>query len=403
MRSVCATALLLGLSGLTSTHALAAPTITQLYAFSCNSQTLLCPDGRDPVDLFQSSDGNFYGIAAVTQNINRISRGGTIFKISSGGTFTLLYTFAANSSGNYPEGDVPNKLVEGSDGNLYGVTAFGGEVGASLDEDGVIFRIRKSGTGYTVLHDFCSSAHCADGANPTSFVLGGDGNFYGTAQSGGSFSGATCQTNGCGTVFRITPSGSYTVLHTFSGTDGSTPFDMKPASDGNFYGSTYAGTSNVFRITPSGAFTVLHSFASPAHAATGVTQSTNGLLYGVSGSGTTTASVFSLSTSGSFNTVMNITEASTRWVMGDFLQGSDGNLWNTSSVDDGYGTVFAIAPSGTIVKTLAFTGANGQLPDQGVIEGSDGNLYGTTSAGGTDSGGKRAFGVIFTVNAGLPK
>lgn len=388
---------------LTSSLSFAAPTITELYAFSCNSQTLLCANGRDPNDIFQSSDGNFYGIAAVSQNINRVSRGGTILKITSTGQFTLLFTFPADSNGNYPQGDVPVRLVEGTDGNLYGATSFGGEVSGTLDEDGVIFKISKTGTGYTVLHDFCSSKNCSDGANPTSFVLGSDGNFYGTAESGGSFAGSTCNTLGCGTVFRITPAGSYSVLHTFSGSDGSVPLDLRQASDGNFYGTTFSGTSNVFKVTSSGAFTVLHSFTAPAHPATGVTQaSSNGLLYGVSNSGTTTATVFSVSTSGTFNTVTQLTQSSSRWVIGDFLQGSDGNLWTTSSVNDGYGTVFAMSPSGAIVDTFAFSGTNGSAPAEGVVEGSDGNLYGTTQSGGKDSSGKSAYGVIFTLNVGLP-
>src|SRR5579862_1275176 len=88
-----ALSIVLGLSLSMTTRALAAPSITELFGFPCNTQTLLCADGRDPVALFQSKDGNFYGLATVSQNINRVSRGGTIFKITSSGQFTLLFTF----------------------------------------------------------------------------------------------------------------------------------------------------------------------------------------------------------------------------------------------------------------------------------------------------------------------
>lgn len=387
-----------------ATRALAVTGITELFGFPCNAQSLQCSQGRDPVVLFQSSDGNFYGVAAVSQNISRVSRGGTIFKITAGGQFTLLFTFTPDNNGNFPQGDVPNKLVEGLDGFLYGSTAFGGSRSPGVvDEDGVVFRISKTGTGYTVLHNFCFAANCADGANPTSFVLGQDGNFYGTAQAGGSFQGATCQTLGCGVVFRIAPDGTYAVLHTFAGTDGALPLDLAQASDGNFYGTTFSGTSNVFRVTAGGQLTVLHTFTAPEHPASGVTQASNGLFYGISSKGTAVASVYDVSLSGVFQQVTQINEPSTRFVIGKFVQASDGNLWATSSVGGtGFGTVFAMAPSGVIVRTFSFSGSNGSSPSEGVVEGSDGNLYGTTASGGKDSQGKSAFGTIFVLNAALP-
>ena len=396
-----AVALLLSLFFLPTSYALTT-TIAQLFGFPCNSQTLACPDGRSPNSLFQSPDGNFYGTAAVTQNIGRVSRGGAVFKVTGSGQFILLFTLTPDATGNFPRGDVPGHLVEGKNGSLYGVGAFGGTPSPGvLGEDGVIFEISKTGSGYQVLHNFCSFANCADGANPTSLILGNDGNFYGTAQTGGSFQGATCQTSGCGTVFRITPTGVYTVLHTFAGRDGAVPFNLTQASDGNFYGTTISGSTNVYRLTPSGGFSILHSFTSPDHPITGMTLASNGLLYGVSNvTGNAVATVFDLSTSGTFQQVAQITEPSTRFVIGKFMQASDGNLWTTSSVGgpSNFGTVFAITSNGEPVQTISFAGTNGLQPAQGVIQASNGNLYGTTTAGGTDSSRKAAFGVIFTLS-----
>ena len=156
---------------------------------------------------------------------------------------------------------------------------------------------------------------------------------------------------------------------------------------------------------PAQTFTVLHSFTSPIHSVTGLTQVSNGLLYGVSGAtGSTSVTVYSISLSGTFQQVSQLTEASSRYVIGRFLQASDGNLWTTSSVGgtSGFGTIFAITPSGAPVNTISFSGTNGATPTQGVIQGTDGKLYGTTSARGTDSQGHTAFGVIFSANAGLP-
>jgi uncharacterized repeat protein (TIGR03803 family) len=385
-------------------------TITELFGFPCGSLTQPCPDGQMPDSLLQACDGNFYGTSAANINNNRLSRGGTIFKITSSGQFTLLYSINPDSNGNYPNGDVPAHLVEGSDGFLYGVNAFGGPF---VQGYGSIFKISKTGTGFQVLHFFCTVGNgtCSDGGYPDSLILGSDGNLYGTTQGGGTFQGSSCATSGCGTVFRITPTGTLTTLHVFTGgSDGSVPLGVMEASDGNFYGTTFSGgnvgnVGGVFRITPGGVFTSLHGFPSPGTARSGLTQASNGLLYGVEGPFTSaTATVYSISLSGTFQQVTQLTEASTRYVVGRFLQATDGNLWTTSSVGgtSGFGTVFAISPMGTLVDSISFSGTNGAQPSNGVIQGTDGKLYGTTATRGTDSNGHTAFGVIFSANAGLP-
>src|ERR1035437_9872657 len=117
---------------------------------------------------------------------------------------------------------------------------------------------------FTTLFSFsCTSQYYTDGANPSSpLVQATDGNFYGATRSGG---GANCGASSAyGTVFKITPSGTLTTLHSFDDTDGAGPGGLIQASDGNFYGTTWVGGANgygtVFKITPAGALTTLHSF-----------------------------------------------------------------------------------------------------------------------------------------------
>jgi uncharacterized repeat protein (TIGR03803 family) len=194
--------------------------------------------------LIEGSDGNFYG----TTGAGGASDAGTVFKITPSGTETVLHAFPKVGS----DGQTPYAgLIQGSDGNLYGTTYFGGANGF-----GTVFKVTPSGTE-TVLYSFGGGS---DGANPYADVIqGSDGNFYGTTYNGGA--------GGRGTVFKITPSGTETVLYSFGGgSDGANPeAGLTQGSDGNFYGATYlGGASNlgmVFKITPSGTETILHTFA----------------------------------------------------------------------------------------------------------------------------------------------
>ena len=174
---------------------------------------------------------------------------GTVFKITTGGTETLLHAFCTQSG--CPDGAEPQAgLVQGSDGNLYGAALFGG-----ANNVGSVFKITTSGT-LTTLHSF----NGADGSEPSGrLVQGSDGNFYGTTQGGGA--------TGDGAVFKMTSSGTLTTLHSFNGTDGSQPVaGLLQASDGNFYGTTLGGgahaSGTIFAITPGGAFSSLYSFCS---------------------------------------------------------------------------------------------------------------------------------------------
>ena len=145
-------------------------------------------------------------------------------------SLTTLVNFAG------PNGAEPRygSLVLGTDGNFYGTTRDGG-----AHSRGTVFKMTPSGT-LTTLYSFCSQSNCSDGSDPDAgLALGSDGNFYGTTTAGGA--------NGHGMVFKITPSGTFSVLYSFMGSDGDSPTGtLLRASDGNFYGTTQAEGAHGF-------------------------------------------------------------------------------------------------------------------------------------------------------------
>jgi uncharacterized repeat protein (TIGR03803 family) len=221
--------------------------LTVLYNI-CSETT--CADGSAPTGLVQGIDGNFYGV----MTYGGASSYGVVFKITSSGTFTRLYSFKDDADGYYPSAS----LVQGSDGNLYGTTVDGG-----THQYGAYFKISTSGT-LTVLYDFCTLTNCADGGSVQSaLVQGSDGNFYGTTTNQGA--------NGHGTAFKITPAGVLTTLYAFCSdggaacSDGANPYGgLMLASDGNFYGTTEADGVNAqgtfFQVTSAGAENTIYDF-----------------------------------------------------------------------------------------------------------------------------------------------
>jgi uncharacterized repeat protein (TIGR03803 family) len=158
-----------------------------------------------------------------------------VFKITSGGTLSHLYSFTNGIDGGNPQAS----LVQGSDGNFYGTTFYGGTVG-----DGAIFKITPGGS-LTPLYSFTNGA---DGAFPTAaLVQGKDGNFYGTTYEGGGPADS-------GVVFQITPGGLFTPLFAFSEYDGADPrAGLVQGPDGSFYGESsdlgVGGRGTIFRIS----------------------------------------------------------------------------------------------------------------------------------------------------------
>jgi uncharacterized repeat protein (TIGR03803 family) len=375
-----------------------AQVVTNLHTF-----TGAADDGDRPfAALIQASDGYFYGTTEYGAG-----GVGTVFRITADGTYTNLFSFASGAFG--VNGWQPlGGLVQGSDGNFYGTTSMKGTNGCSC---GTVFRISSSGS-YATIYYFGNNLN--DGTYPRGSMLKGpDGNFYGTTTSGGVYGG--------GVVFRITPSGAYTNLYSFrvSGGDGWQPVDgLAQATDGNFYGTTLKGGSNsfgtVFRISPNGAYTNLHSFAggaaygnndgrSPIGA---VVQGPDGNFYGTtSGGGTninSTGVVFRMTPGGVCTTLYTFRDSpdganpQTRLVLG-----SDGNFYGTTvgggvSNVNANGTLFRISPSGQYTNFYSFGAPGSGGPQGALVQGSDGNFYGTTYLDGTLAG------TVFKVFAQLP-
>ena len=220
---------------------------TVLYSFTGGTS-----DGAVAASLIQGSDGNFYGVTAYGGTAN----GGTVFKVTPAGAETVLHAFTAGSDGAAPQ----TPLLQATDGNFYGTTPLGGSSSA-----GTLFRVTPAGAE-TVLHAFAGGA--TDGAQPMMPVIQGtDGDLYGTTGAGGS----TNCTGGCGVVFKSTTGGSESVLYSFgpsaaTGSHAPQPSSLIQGSDGNFYGTTtnggQFGLGSFFKLTPPGIATVLYSFGS---------------------------------------------------------------------------------------------------------------------------------------------
>jgi uncharacterized repeat protein (TIGR03803 family) len=314
-------------------------------------------------------------------------------------TFTTLHGFDSS------DGAYPSVLVQATNGNLYGATALGGANGG-----GTAFKITPTGT-LTTLYSFCSQSGCTDGDGVAGLVQGADGNLYGTTVYGGD-SNACAQ--GCGTVFRLTPNGTLTTLHSFDDTDGQEPFGkLIQGSDGNFYGTTYSGGAGgygtVFKISPNGRLTRLHSFdfSDGAYTYAGLVQGTDGNFYGTTqiGGAANLGTVFKITASGTLTTLQSFdfTDGADPWA--GVVEASDGNLYGTttSAGFDGLGTVFKISPSGMLTALQTFDFTNGESPTAALIQATDGNLYGTTEFGGfispacADVNGAAGCGTIFKV------
>jgi uncharacterized repeat protein (TIGR03803 family) len=284
-------------------------TLTDLHDFSG-------ADGTTPKGgLVQGSDGYLYG---VTMHGGTNGGFGTVFKISTNGSFTSLYSFTGGADGGVPE----TPLVAGGDGYFYGTTDEGGAI---TNSGGTVFKISADGS-LTTLYSFTGGS---DGSNPGGLVQGRDGYFYGTTYFDADWASY-------GTVFRISATGTLTTLYTFTrGSDGENPSSaawMVQGPDGYLYGTTMfggaAGQGTVFKISTNGSLTTLHSFTGGSDGGVGpfsaMMQSSDGYVYGV-----TYSSIFRVSAAGTLSTLYSFTGAG----VNGLVQGSDGYFYGTTFND----------------------------------------------------------------------
>lgn len=314
-------------------------------------------DGSYPATtLVQVNGGALYG--AAYGGANGV---GAMFKVTLQGQFSTIYNFCAQQG--CPDGSVPKSLTAGNDGNLYGVTGLGGALG-----NGTAFKLSPTGK-LTTLHNFNGTS---DGSEPNGpLVLASDGNFYGTALYGGSFS---CG-NGCGTTFRVTPKGEFS-SHEFQPLTGELAYaPLIQATDGNFYGTStmvhFGG--NVFELSKENVITSL--FDNGCDPFAGLFQATDGKLYGTTtlGGNNNTGTVFSidlglapfvttLPTSRKVGTKIiilstNLTGASSVTFNGtpaSFQVVSATQITATVPAGATTGSVVVVTPSGTLTSNLPF-------------------------------------------------
>ncbi len=304
---------------------------------------------------------------------------------TSAQTVTTLYSF----QGNLLSGANPwyVTLAQGTNGNLYGTTYNGG-----VSSLGTIFSVNTSGA-QKIVHSFKSGS--ADGANPTGgLTLGSNNNFYGTTQQGGAQSQ--------GVIFQVTQTGTFSILHTFNAfVDGAFPWGPPIlATDGNLYGTASGGGLNgrgiVYKITTTGTFSVVYKF-DVTHGYSPVappTQGTDGFLYipvsqgGASFCGT----IIQLSTSGILNNSYSFPCGSGgSFPIGPLVQAANGNFYSTTQDGgaNGEGVIYQVT-TGLAVTVLHSFGVNfgdGTFPSAGLILGTDGNYYGATADGGGNGDG----------------
>jgi len=374
-------------------------------------------NGANPqyMALVQGPDGNLYG---TTQN-GGSHFWGTVFRITRAGDLTTVYNFC--SQPNCTDGAGPyTGLTLGADGNFYGTTFFGG---VSVNCCGAVFKITPRGD-LTTLYSFCSQAACADGYQPYArLVQATDGSFYGTTYRGGLY--------GDGTVFKITTGGTFTTLHSFDGADGRYPYaGLIQATDGNLYGTTAQlgeangnGSGTVFRITPRGILTTLHTFNGGANDGngplSGLVQATDGNLYGTATQGgicfynvVGCGVVFRITLGGTLTTLYSFCSqigcADGAFPTAGLAQGSDGNFYGTTlygggfgcSSSDGCGTAFEITPDGVLTTLHTFCSPTdcpeGYFIYGAVLQATNGTFYGSTQRGGAYDDG-----TVFSLNMGL--
>jgi len=338
--------------------------------------------------MIQATDGNFYGTTAYGGNTGH----GTIYRVTPTGTISTVYSFCKVK---YvcSDGDTPVSVMQAADGNLYGVTMLGG-----ANSGGTVFQITKSGT-FTSLYSFPYQM------NPIApLVQGPDGNLYGSSAN---------------TIFQITTAGVLATLVTLP--KGVDAVQLVLANDGKFYGTTGEGGLNrdgfFFSLTPAGKVTALYNFNTTTDGSGRTLMlAADGNFYGTAqfGGANNGGTLFRLTPTGQFSILHNFCSetscADGEWPTGALVQANDGNLYGatplggTGGIDycvSHCGTAFQLTLSGTLTTLYNFCSVadctDGLAPYQGIVQGTDGNFYGATYGGSVANSG----GTVYRLSTGL--
>ena len=374
-----------------------AQTFNSLYSFEGVNEN----EGSYPQGLVQGTDGNLYGVTLSGGNAGEISSG-TFYKITTGGSLKLICTFYNAGCRN---AQAPENLVLGANGSFYGVAL-----------DGEIIRLSAKGK-LKVLYSNPNSISVAP------LVLASNKDFYGTTKNGG--------TNNEGTVFKMTPAGKLTTLYSFCSViqngiclDGAQPtFALVQGSDGNLYGTTSIGGSDgvnsgygtIFKITQAGTLTTLYSFPGFTSSSSALVEGADGNFYGTTsdgGTGTFGAggTFFTVTPSGSVTTLYNfctLNHCADGSQPSNLYLATDGNFYGIAwgSGANNQGTIFQFTPSGVLTTLHNFDGTDGSGPNGGgtLMQATDGTFYGTMVEGGSGwpSCTLQCDGTIFSLDMGL--
>jgi uncharacterized repeat protein (TIGR03803 family) len=384
------------------------PVFSQVHAFSG-------VDGMNPWGLLRDDMGNLFGTTFAGGNLacaDSIFGCGLVFKIDADGEFTVLYEF----TGSPENGAGPQTgLVLDSDGNLYGATYAGGS-----HQAGTLFRIDSAGNE-EILYHFTGGA---DGGAPELGFRDEVGQLYGVAA--GTFKFERCAKD-CGTVFRWAPGGTLTVLHAFGGADGATPLSLLVRDEvDTLYGTTAHGGSHpacahplgcgtVFSIDASGSFTTLHEFAGSienGEVPTGrLLLEPDGSLIGTTlGGGSQLGGVvFKREPAGDLSEVHaftagpgaeNIDHPGGMRPEAGVVRSPTGDLYGVTSLAgvNGWGVLFELDGDSFEKRILhTFSSEEGGGPVGPLVVDEEGDIYGTGFVGG-DASCENGCGIVFKVS-----
>ena len=391
-----------------------AQTYTVLHSFGGGT------DGALAMPIIRDAQGNIYGATKFGGIISCAEDTcGTVYKIDSAGNETVLYRFEGGNNGLGPYAG----LVRDAKGNLYGTTQGNGVVGGAS----VVFKVDSAGQQTVLYVAGGGDACCLD----SPVAVDAEGNIYGMSPYGGEPNCGVAQNGlGCGTLFKITPSGKFKVLHVFKGKDGIQPEGgLVLDAQGNIYGTAVwggnlkclypgwgegggPGCGTIYKLEPSGKFTVLHTFTGPHDGSypLGLIIDEAGNLYGIADSGGDVikktdweyglGTIFKVDTSGIFSVLFTFRPCTdppcsdgkvrNSLYASHLARDSQGNLYGIEMVNNcafGGGCIFRIDTKGKITDLYDFTQDQSGAPffydAMGLVLGSDGDFYGSTAIGGS--------------------